>query len=82
MKTQVIKIGNSRGVRIPQTVLAQCGISEEVDIEIENNQIIISPIKSSPRQGWEKKFQKMHEQNEDALFLPDEVQTEAFEWIW
>jgi antitoxin MazE len=34
MKTKVIKIGNSKGVRIPRHILEQSGLKNEVEIEV------------------------------------------------
>lgn len=44
MRGRIAKIGNSQGICIPKLLLEQLGITEDVDIEIENNQIIIRPI--------------------------------------
>ncbi|MCH5434723.1 AbrB/MazE/SpoVT family DNA-binding domain-containing protein, partial [Leptospira interrogans serovar Canicola] len=37
MKASVVKIGNSKGIRIPKAVLEECHIEEEVDLLIDNN---------------------------------------------
>jgi antitoxin MazE len=71
MKANVVPIGNSRGIRIPKTVLEECKIGDEVEVEVEDQTIIIKPVKHKPRKNWEKAFQKMHEQNEDRLILDD-----------
>lgn len=52
MRSRVIKIGNSQGIRIPKPILEQTGIVEDVELEVEENQIIIRPI-SNPRAGWD-----------------------------
>jgi len=38
MRARIVKIGNSQGIRIPKPILEQSGITEDVDIEVENNQ--------------------------------------------
>lgn len=43
MKASVVPIGNSRGIRIPKAILAQCNIKESVILEIEKNKIVIIP---------------------------------------
>ena len=50
MRARVIKIGNSQGLRIPKPILEQTGIMGDVEIEVENNKIIIRPLKNS-REG-------------------------------
>ncbi len=64
MKAGIVRIGNSKGIRIPKVILEQVKIKDEVDLKIVNNQIVISPVKR-PRQGWEEAFQAMAEQNDD-----------------
>jgi antitoxin MazE len=55
MKTELIRIGNSRGIRIPKPLIEQCGFSDQVTLRVENECIIISPERR-PRQGWEERF--------------------------
>ncbi len=45
MKASIIKIGNSRGIRIPKTLLEESGIEESVDIKLKSGTIVISPVK-------------------------------------
>ena len=47
MEIDVIKIGNSKGIRLPMAILKQCGIESKVELEIEDNCIIIKPVKNS-----------------------------------
>jgi antitoxin component of MazEF toxin-antitoxin module len=51
MKTRIIQIGNSRGVRIPKTLLEQSGLGEEVELKVDKEQIIIRPVKKA-RESW------------------------------
>lgn len=44
MHVSIIQIGNSKGLRIPQSILKQCGIESEVEMEIQDKNIIIKPI--------------------------------------
>ncbi len=66
MKTQVIKIGNSRGIRILKSLLEQSGLSKEVDIEVREDELIIRSI-SKPRKDWSEGFLAMAEQKDDIL---------------
>lgn len=78
MQMDIIKIGNSKGIRLPLAVLKQCGIDSKVELEIQDNYIIIKPIKN-PRQGWAEAFQLMHKNNDDTLVIPDELDDETLE---
>jgi len=82
MKASVVPIGNSRGIRIPKTVLEECKIDDEVLIQVEDETILIRPVKHKPRKNWEKAFRKMHEQNEDSLILDDLLDTGTLDWEW
>ena len=78
MQMDIIKIGNSKGIRLPQTVLKQCGIESKVELEIQDDCIIIKPVKT-PRQGWAEAFKLMHKNNEDTLLIPEELDDEMLE---
>ena len=84
MRARVIKIGNSRGVRIPKPILAQTGIKDDVEIEINENQIIIRPV-SNGREGWDTAFSAMSENDDDKLLIQDEdvsLSWDEEEWQW
>ena len=51
MRTSLRKIGNSRGVLIPARLLAECGITDEIDLHMEGTKIVIEPVRST-RAGW------------------------------
>jgi antitoxin MazE len=66
-QTQIIKIGNSNGIRIPKDYVNALG-SKEVILELINNSLIITPIKTKvmPRNKWENILSKMViDQNEE-----------------
>jgi antitoxin MazE len=82
MLVSVVQIGNSRGVRLPKAILDQLEISDKLDMEVENNQIILKPVPHQPRQGWDIAFSQMREEGEDKLLLPEAAVTKDFEWEW
>lgn len=47
MKATIIKIGNSRGIRIPKMLLEESNIGTDVDVNLRNGNIIISPKKET-----------------------------------
>jgi antitoxin MazE len=84
MRARVVKIGNSKGIRIPKPLLEQTGIMNDVDLEVEGNRIIIRPV-SSPRNGWESAFKTMAEKGDDALVMGDDNISHSWdedEWQW
>ena len=85
MKTKIVKIGNSRGIRIPKSLIDQSGLLSEIELEIDNGQIIIKPVLKT-RDSWEKAFQKMSKNKDDILLdkdsLPEQSKWDQEEWEW
>lgn len=80
MEANIIKIGNSKGVRLSKTILEKYQIGEKVELILEKDQIILRPVKQ-PRQGWTEAFKKMHDEGDDRLLIPDVFEDEEFdEW--
>ena len=82
MKTKIIRIGNSRGVRIPKPLLEQAGLENEVRLRVVESGIVIEGT-SAHRRGWDTAAAKLRERGEDGLF--DEPTPTAFdesEWTW
>lgn len=82
MKLSVIPIGNSRGIRLPKAILEQLEISDQVELEVQNKQIILRPISKNPRSGWEEALRKMNTNQEDKLLIPETGTVEGFDWEW
>jgi antitoxin MazE len=66
MKVRLIAIGNSRGIRIPKSVLEQCGLTEEIDLKVQANQLVIRSPRTA-RRGWDAAFAKMRARGDDRL---------------
>jgi antitoxin MazE len=84
MKTRIVKIGNSQGVRIPKLLLERSNLAEEVELEAEDNRIIIRSTKQ-PRQDWEGAFRAMAKRGDDSLLdnhLLAQTQWDEDEWQW
>jgi antitoxin MazE len=82
IKTRIVKIGNSQGLRIPKTLLEQSGINSEVEIEVQGNHLIIRPIEKV-RKGWEQAFIEMAEKGDDVLFYDiNTTEWDENEWQW
>lgn len=82
IRTRIVKIGNSQGVRIPKLLLEQSGIEGEVEIEVHGDHLTIRTA-SRLRAGWDEAFAGMAKQGDDVLL--DEVSTtdwDQVEWEW
>ena len=78
MRTTLRKIGNSRGVIIPATLLAACEMGDEVDIRLEGKTLRIAPVKAL-RSGWFEGY-KPEADVEPLAALPAPEGDE--EWVW
>jgi antitoxin MazE len=84
MKTRIVAIGNSQGIRIPKPLLEQSGLSGEVEISAEDDGLVIRPAKR-PRAGWAAAFQEMGQRGDDALLddaAPSLSAWDEGEWQW
>ena len=84
MKTTVVRIGNSRGIRIPKAVLTQCGLTGPVELEVRDGQLVVRrPFR--PRSGWEDAFRRMKAHRDDTLLDRDSLSATKWdrtEWRW
>jgi len=84
VKTRIVKIGNSHGIRIPKLLLDQADLGEEVELELRGDQIVVRPAYRA-RHNWEDQFKAMAEQGDDKLLDGDLVIPTAWdeeEWEW
>jgi antitoxin MazE len=54
MQTKLVPIGNSKGLRIPKAVLQQANITDNVELRVVGDKLVITSPKRKrrPRQGW------------------------------
>jgi len=84
IKTRIVKIGNSQGIRIPKLLLDQLGFGSEVEIAVQQHTLVIRPLQH-PRDGWEEQFRLMAEHGDDQLLDGDIVSLTTWddeEWEW
>jgi antitoxin MazE len=82
MRAKLVKIGNSRGIRLPKPVIEQVGLEGEVELEVREGEVVISPARA-PRSGWEEAARTLAARGEDRVL--DEPIATAFddeEWSW
>jgi antitoxin MazE len=83
MKTRIVRIGNSKGVRIPKLLLEQTGLDGEVEIEAQQNSLLIRATRK-PREGWSKAFRDMAAAGDDRIIddVPDLSSFDKDGWEW
>jgi len=83
MRLELVRIGNSRGIRIPKALLEQCGLEESVNVRVDRGRLVIEPSRSV-RAGWNEAFQSAGDASDDDLLL-EPAAPNAFdreEWTW
>ena len=85
MKTKLIRIGNSQGVRIPKPLIEESGLTEEIEMILKDNEIILRSAETT-RKNWDEAFEKMAEQDDDVLLDQDKIEKasdwDEDEWTW
>ena len=84
MKAQIVRIGNSQGIRIPKPLIEQTGLKGEVEITVQGHSLVISPA-DKPRSEWAAAFETMARHGDDALLdgdSPIPTWWEKDEWEW
>ena len=82
MRTKIVKIGNSKGIRIPKPLLEEAGLVGEVEIAVEDDALVIRPI-TQPRQGWAEAARQMRAEGDDLMldpYVPTRWDLEEWEW--
>lgn len=79
MKTNIIQIGNSKGIILPSSILRELELSlkSSVDIEVRDESILIKP---SPRQGWADAARQMANVGDDEPVMPELFEDEDLSW--
>ena len=84
MRTRIVKIGNSQGIRIPKALLEESGLKGEVDMSVRDGVLLITRV-GQPRQGWSEAFRQMARHGDDGLLDGDLAVSDSFEvesWEW
>lgn len=83
MRATLRKMGNSQGVIIPKTVIAQLGLEGEVEMHVtENGLVIEKPKKPHPREGWAEAYQALADEEPDHEWLDFPNAFDDEEWTW
>ncbi len=82
MKAHLVRIGNSRGVRLPKPLIEQAGLGDVVELVVNEGQIVISRA-SSRRAGWAEAAAQMVARGDDQLLdPPTSTRFDTEEWEW
>jgi len=85
MRTKLVSIGNSKGIRLPRAVLEQTGLTDEIELEVKKDHLVIRPARR-PRAGWDAAFKRAGAPANDQLLDEADAHTETesdrTEWTW
>ena len=82
MRVELIRVGNSRGIRIPKPIIEQCGFVDAVELRVEHDHLVIAPARL-PRDGWEEAFCTAGSSAHDELWVDTPAsQFDRQEWRW
>ena len=84
MRASVRKLGNSSGVIIPKSILAEAGgaVGDKIDLTLEEGRIVLAPLRERPRAGWAEASKALATANDDALVWPEfaNIDDENLDW--
>ena len=82
MKTKIVQIGNSRGVRLPKSFIEEAGLENEVELRLVEGGILVESA-PTPRAGWSEAAKHLHDV-EKGVMLDEPVAThfDDSEWSW
>ena len=81
MRSKIVRIGNSQGVRLPKLMIEQAGLSEDVELRVEAGRIVIEAPRKA-RAGWAEAAQRAHVAGHDRLESTGATQFDQTEWEW
>ncbi|WP_188908879.1 AbrB/MazE/SpoVT family DNA-binding domain-containing protein [Salinarimonas ramus] len=83
MKVNLVAIGNSKGIRLPASVIKQCGFGDQIEMRVEGDKVVLQPVRKV-RDGWDEACARMAAAGDDATLLDDMPATswDDEEWEW
>jgi antitoxin MazE len=84
MRAALRKLGNSSGVIIPKSMLAEIGIrvGDAVEITLEDGRIVMAPVRRRPREGWAEASREIAGAGDDELVWPQFGNAEDEDLVW
>ena len=82
MLTTIRKMGNSQGVLIPKPLLQQVGLSDQAELLVEGEALVIRKPKKHPRSGWDEASKALAESGDDALVWPEFANADDADLEW
>lgn len=81
MKTRLVRIGNSRGIRLPKPLIEQAGLSDEVELQVRQGAIVLRPA-DRPRAGWADAAASLAARESGVLAPLTPTRFDEEDWTW
>ncbi len=83
MKVNLVSIGKSKGIRIPRSVIKECGFGDQVEMRVGDGVVVLVPAREA-RAGWDEAFMKMAAASDDVRLVPERFAHgwDEDEWEW
>ncbi|MBC7597876.1 MAG: AbrB/MazE/SpoVT family DNA-binding domain-containing protein [Polaromonas sp.] len=82
MRIAIRRIGNSKGMIIPTSMLAQLGLETEADVSIVDGALVVRAPAKPPRCGWGEASKHLALVDDDALVMPEIANADDAEITW
>jgi len=85
MRAKLVRIGNSRGVRLPKPILEESGLPEDIEIKVEADRVVLMPARKHPREGWAESARRMVANRDDVDLWEGATGLNSWdeeEWEW
>lgn len=81
MKARLVRIGNSRGVRLPKAIIDQVGLEDEIELRVEDHRLVIVAA-GRPREGWAEAARRASAESRGLLDPVAPTHFDEHEWQW
>lgn len=81
-RTRIVRIGNSRGIRVPKGLLDLAQLPDEVELQAEHGRLVVRAARG-PRAGWASAAKAMRARGDDELLdAPTRTRFDEKDWQW
>lgn len=82
MRISIRRIGNSKGMIFPTSLLAQVGLHDEAEVSVEDGAIVVRAPAQPVRSGWAEASKALAAAEDDDLVMPEfaNAEDEAVTW--
>ncbi len=83
MHVDLVRIGNSQGIRIPKPLVEELGLAQGIEMSIEGSALVLRRA-SHPRAGWDAAMARMSAAGDDVALIDESLKNDfdESEWQW